>query len=162
MTGDRDGYVKVHFALGAAADGWPPVGSESMWAVDLGGGLARVDNVPWFVPRIAANDVVRAAPDEHGTLWFVERVTASGNCTIRVLPFPDGALAGSRKAVIDLFEPMGVYGEGVEQYGLVALDVPPGADLAAVKGQLIRGQHEGWWNFEEGCVGDAWIEASTE
>jgi hypothetical protein len=49
-----------------------------------------------------------------------------------------------------------VPGEGIEQYGMVALDVPPDADLAAVKRLLREGERDGWWEYEEGCTGDAW------
>jgi Domain of unknown function (DUF4265) len=49
-----------------------------------------------------------------------------------------------------------VPGEGIEQYGMVALDVPPDADLAAVKRLLREGERDGWWEYEESCTGDAW------
>jgi hypothetical protein len=49
-----------------------------------------------------------------------------------------------------------VTGEGIEQFSLVALDVPPDADSAAVKRLLREGEHDGWWEYEEGCIGDAW------
>ncbi|MEV0146752.1 MULTISPECIES: DUF4265 domain-containing protein [unclassified Nonomuraea] len=159
MTGDQREYVKVRFTLEQDADGWPPAGSEGLWAVDLGDRLVRIDNNPWFARDIAAGDIVRVEADEHGELWSVEKIEWSGNCAIRVVPFEDGVLAGSRQAVIDLFTPMGVDGEGIEQFGMVSLNVPPDADLAAVKGLLARGEREGWWDFEEGCVGDNWIEA---
>ena len=40
---------------------------------------------------------------------------------------------------------------------MVALDVPPDVDLAAVKRLLREGTHAGWWEYEEGCIGDAWL-----
>jgi len=80
----------------------------------------------------------------------------SGHCTIRVNPFRAGPLGGSGQRVLDAFAPLGVTGEGIEQFGIVALDVAPGADIAAVQRVLRDGERDGWWEYEEGCVGDAW------
>ncbi|MYV96822.1 DUF4265 domain-containing protein [Streptomyces sp. SID3343] len=159
---DRAGVpVKVWFALDRDEDGWPPVGVESLWAVDVGEGLVRIDNVPFFVRDLALGDIVRTRVDsEDGRLHFRERLRWSGNCTVRVIPFRDGALRGDMQAVLDLFGPLGVSGEGVERFGLVALGVPANADFGPVRELLARGAIEEWWDFEESCVGDAW-EAAT-
>ena len=42
-----------------------------------------------------------------------------------------------------MFAPLGVTGEGLQQYGIVAFDVPPDADLRAVQRLLQRGEDEG-------------------
>jgi hypothetical protein len=83
----------------------------------------------------------------------------SGNCTIRLIVFRDGALGGDLQAALDRFAPLGVTGEGIAQYGMVALTVPPDAELGAVKQLLRQGGSEGWWDHEEGCIGDAWDQA---
>jgi hypothetical protein len=81
---------------------------------------------------------------------------------MRIIPFPNGALGGSRQRVLDAFAPLGVTGEGVQQFGMVALDVPPDIDLAAVKRLLREGSRAGWWEYEEGCIGDAWSAADSD
>ena len=150
--------VHVVFPLDVDGEGWPPVGSERVWAQGLGDDTYRVDNTPWFVRDLAAGDIVRAvARDETSWPTFVEKIEWSGNYTIRVIPFPAGALQGSLQAVLDLFTPHGADGEGAAQFPIVALNVPPSADIAAVHALLFRGQAEGWWDFEEGCVDDAWL-----
>ena len=84
----------------------------------------------------------------------------SGNCTIRVIPLRGGPLAGSQQAVLDVFIPMGAAGEG---YGpglnVVALTVPPGADLAGIKRTLQQGEADGSWAYEEGCISSEWATA---
>lgn len=151
--------VKVCFSLTVDGQGWPPVSSEGLWAEPLGDDEFKVDNTPWFVRNLATDDVVRALAGSDGVLWATERVRWSGRCTVRVIPRRDGPLAGDRQAVLELFAPLGVTGEGVEQYGMVALDVPPDVDLATVKATLNAGEADGRWYFEEGCVGDAWASA---
>jgi hypothetical protein len=61
-----------------------------------------------------------------------------------------------RQTVLDAFAPFGVKGEGIEQFGLVALNVPVAADIPAVKRFVIQGADEGRWHYEEGCVTSEW------
>lgn len=151
------GYVKVRFRLEQDADGWPPVASEGLWAEPVGIDDYRIDNTPWFVRGVSADDVVRAVADDDGMLWATSVVRQSGRLTVRVIPFRAGPLKGDRQAVLDAFKAVGVSGEGIEQYGIVALDIPPEADLGAVKQILRQGVADGSWEFEEGNVSEAWI-----
>ena len=97
------------------------------------------------------------APDDGSWPVFVERLSWSGNCTIRVIPLREGPLGGSQAAVLDLFLGLGVTGEGAGLYPIVALTIPPDIDHAAVKTLLRTGEADGRWGYEEGCVGDAWV-----
>lgn len=148
--------VKVRFRLVEDKGGWPPVESEGLWAEPLGNDEFRIDNTPWFVHNLAADDVVRALAGSDGVLWATERVQWSGRLTVRVIPRKDGPLQGNRQAVLDLFEPHGVTGEGIEQYGMVALDIPPNSDLGALKAMLVKGEEDGRWYYEEGCITEEW------
>ncbi|MEU4744782.1 DUF4265 domain-containing protein [Actinosynnema sp. NPDC023658] len=157
-----DDRVKVVFDLPTDEDGWPPVGTEGLWAIPLPErDHVRLDNIPWFAPDVAAGDVVRVRADEDGVLRVVERVEWSGHCTIRLIVYRKGPLAGDRQRVLDMFAALGVEGEGLAQYGMVALDVPPEVDLAAVKRMLKDGKADEWWAYEEGCIGDAWEAAEA-
>ncbi len=49
-----------------------------------------------------------------------------------------------------------MYAEGVAQYGMVALDVPPQADKREVYAALVRGCADGSWEWEEGRINVAW------
>ena len=150
--------VHVVFPLEVDEHGWPPVSGERVWAEPVGDGLYRLANVPWFVRGVAEGDVVRAEPpDDRSWPVFQERVQWSGYCTVRVIPFSAGALHGSQEAVLEQFEPFGVTGEVAGSYPIVALSVPPDADLPAVKDRLRRGTQAGWWEYEEGCVSEEWI-----
>lgn len=146
------GHVKVRFRLERDEDGYPPAGSEGLWAVPVGSGAFRIDNTPWYARDVAADDVFQAEPDAQGVLWATERVHWSGNCTIRVVP-----LACTQEAVLEQLVPLGVTGEG---YGrganLVALTVPPHANISQVKQRLQRGEASGEWAFEEGCISPQW------
>jgi myo-inositol catabolism protein IolC len=46
-------------------------------------------------------------------------------------------------------------------FGLTAIDVPPDADLRLIRQLLDIGQRDGWWDYDELCVTDAWNAATT-
>jgi hypothetical protein len=157
VTSGGQEMVRVVFRLDRDEDGWPPAATERLWATPVGKGMARIDNVPFFVRNLAWGDIVQTVDGPNGALWASARISWSGRCTIRVIPFSKGPLEGSREAVLDAFAPLGVGGEGIEQYGIVALDVPSDVDLAAVVRLLRQGARDGWWDYEEGCVGEDWL-----
>ncbi|MGW4447202.1 DUF4265 domain-containing protein [Streptomyces sp. NPDC004682] len=143
MTHTEIPYVKAYFRL-EIEDDWPPAAVESLWAVDLGDDTVRLGNVPWFVRGVACGDVVVT---EAGAV-----VRRSENCTIRLIVLRGGGSGPARQSVINAFRGLGVDGEGIERFGMVALDVPPTADLARVQRLLNHGVAKEWWNMEEGCI----------
>lgn len=114
VSGD---HVKVFFELEQDEDGYPPETQESMWAVDLGGGLYRIDNIPFFAVGISDGDVVRAA-ERDGELMFRDLVEPSDNCTIRLIMFEKGREDEVRAALTGL----GCEIEGTGIKGLFALN----------------------------------------
>jgi hypothetical protein len=70
-----------------------------------------------------------------------------------------GRPSGEIQAVLDLFEPLGVSGEAMTASGILALDVPAGADVAAIKRLLAQGDADGPWAHEESCIDQAWRDA---
>lgn len=150
-------FTHVIFEL-EVEDGWPPVSAERVWAQALGAERFQLDNVPWFARGVAENDVVRAVA-RSASEWpiFVETVEWSGNLTIRVIPFRAGPLAGSQEEVLARLTPLGAEGEAAGGYPIVALTIPVGVERAPIRGLLDRGVAEGWWEYEEGCVDDAWV-----
>ncbi|WP_448316780.1 DUF4265 domain-containing protein [Streptomyces sp. CO7] len=159
MTHISDDHVKVHFRM-ETEDGWPPVSVESLWAVDLGHGTVRLDNTPFFVRGVAGGDIVRVQQGDDGVLWAGETVQASQNCTIRLIVLKDEGSATARQSVLEVFHRLGTTGEGIERFRMVALDVPPQADLPRIRELLEHGETEGWWHWEEGCVTAAWEAAA--
>lgn len=159
MTNSQGSHVKVHFRL-EIEDDWPPVSVESLWAVGQRDGTARLDDVPWLVRGIACGDIVATDADEEGVRWAGTVVRGSENCTIRLIVFRDGGSGAARQSVIDAFHALGVYGEGVERFRMVALDVPPAVDIPKMRRLLDRGVAREWWAVEEGCVTEWWRAAA--
>ncbi|MGW6499596.1 DUF4265 domain-containing protein [Nonomuraea angiospora] len=151
--------IKVWFRF-VPREGWLPYDTEGLWTTRLSGDTARVANAPFLQDGVAEGDVVRFVTDGEGLHWACERVEASGNCTVRVLPVPGGPLGRSAQAVHEQLAPLGLGGESFSsELPLVAFTVPADADLGRIKALLTRGQRDGWWHFEESCVTDAWRNA---
>ncbi|MDX3099839.1 DUF4265 domain-containing protein [Nonomuraea angiospora] len=151
--------IKVLFQF-VPREGWLPYDTEGLWAMRMSGDTARVANAPFLQDGVAEGDVVRFVTDDEGLHWVCERVEASGNCTVRVLPVPDGPLGRSAQAVHEQLAPFGLGGESFSlELPLVAFTVPADADLGQIKALLTRGRADGWWHFEESCITDAWRSA---
>ncbi|MEU9029064.1 DUF4265 domain-containing protein [Streptomyces sp. NPDC048383] len=148
-------HVKVHFRLEVKGD-WPPASVESLWAIDRRDGTVQLDNTPWFVRGVATGDILSAHADEDGLRWAGKVLQPSQNCTIRLIVLRDNGSGAARQSVLHTFAELGVGGEGIDRFGMVALDVPPEADLAKVQRLLNHGVAREWWHVEEGCVTDAW------
>ncbi|MGW0457349.1 DUF4265 domain-containing protein [Streptomyces tendae] len=140
-------------------DGWLPYDTEELWATRLSDDTAKVENAPFLQDGVAEGEIVRFVTDTEGVHWAKERV-ASDNCTIRILPVPSGPLGRSAQAVHERLAPFGLGGEVFsEEFPLVAYTVPADADLGGITALLARGQADGRWHFEAGCVTDAWRDA---
>jgi hypothetical protein len=94
--------------------------------------------------------------DEGGVCWAGETVRASENCAIRLIVLKGGGSDAAQQSVLEIFHRLGATGEGIEQFRMVALDVPPNAELRQIQKLLGQGEAKGWWHWEEGCVTTAW------
>ncbi len=157
MNDFPDSRVKVLFRLEQDPDGWPPARSEGVWAIERGDSEYELDNIPWFARGVANGDRVRVEPDQNGVLWVSERLSWSGRYTVRVIPLAEAPSEVALQEVIDTFAALGVDCEGaLPAFKIVALDIPASADLPEVKALLRRGEADGRWGYEEGCIDDRW------
>lgn len=160
LTADRSGdtatkRVQVQFPLKRDKEGWPPADTEEVWAIPLSPETVRVDSIPWFVRNIALDDLIGVQSTGDGRVVFVEKLKWSGNCTLRIIPLGNDSEAGIR-GVIERLSDFGVELEVVGHFGLVAANVRPSVDLIGLKSALDIGETQGWWSYEEGCIGGAW------
>ncbi|WP_306356774.1 MULTISPECIES: DUF4262 domain-containing protein [unclassified Nocardia] len=147
------------FKITSDDTGWPPVDHEKVWArLTARPGVVEIDSTPWWVRDVAKGDTFEVHTGESGERYAIRKVSASGNCTIRIIPLLDGPLAGSKKAVLAAFAAVGVEGAGLEAFNILAFNVPSDADLKSVKRLLDEGVNNGLWDYEEGCVSSAWHE----
>jgi hypothetical protein len=157
MTAE-DADAKVWFEL-APEDGWPPAGSESLWARAIASDLYELRNVPWFARGYAFGDVVRTVPGQDVEPIVVERVEWSGRYTVRVIPLNDLPDSDAVADVVRQFSALGAECESaLPAHRVVALDIPPTAEVARIKDLLIEGEVDGRWGYDEGLIDDLWRE----
>jgi len=143
----NEDHVKINFRLERDSDDYPPVDVESVWAIPLGSGTYRIDNIPFYVRGISTDDVV-SAMDDRGSLYYDSIVSTGGHTTVRVLmanPAETDAIRGELRM-------RGCVSELTNIAGLIAVDVPPSVSYAEVREYLAEGEDAGRWEFEEGCV----------
>ncbi|MFD3778186.1 DUF4265 domain-containing protein [Streptomyces sp. NPDC058612] len=137
--------MKVWFRF-VPREGWLPHDTEGLWATRLSGDTAKVGNAPFLQDGVAEGEIVRFVTDADGLHWSTERVAASGNCTIRLLPVLSGPLGRSARVVHERLSPFGLSGEVFsEEFPLFAFTVLADADVGGIKALLVRGQEDGWW-----------------
>jgi hypothetical protein len=143
-----DSHVKVVVALEKDEDDYPPADYENLWAVPVGEGLFRIDNIPFFAHSIALGDIVAASP-EQGLLRFKEVVQPSGHSTVRLILYD----AAEVPKVREHFKQLGCESERSHIPGLIAFDVPPSVSWAVIQRELEAGYVQERWDYEEACLG---------
>jgi hypothetical protein len=117
---------------------------ETIWAEPVEPDRYRLDNSPFFAYGVSWNDVVEALPAPSGQLRMTRVVRKAGHRTVRVNFKPGVDESPDSKAVLDGLVALGCSFEGANPR-YVAIDLPPGVDLAAVAAYLterdVRWEH---------------------
>jgi len=145
-------YVKLIIPLEQDEDGYPPAGSERLWALQLEEGRYKVDNIPFFARDLALGDIVSAIPEEgaeEGVLRYQQVLQPSGHSTFRILVQDESQVP----EVCRLLEQLGCDTERSHLPRLVAIDIPPSVSLEAVREALSPGHAQERWEHEESCLG---------
>jgi Domain of unknown function (DUF4265) len=140
-------HVKIGFYLEQDEDGYPPVTRENMWAVDLGDGRYRIDNIPFFVRGISDEDVIAVKMEEDGRLVFAELIEASSNSTFRLIISNESETPKVRK----MFRDLGCPSELVSR-GLISVHIPGSVVMKSIATLIEQGEDNGQWSFEEGAL----------
>ncbi len=145
--------TKVFFKLNA--DSWHGYSTESVWAEPISSNRYRLRNTPFFAKGVSFEDIV-FIQEQDGDLVFESTSIAAGHSTYRILlgkSVPDRDFS---KYWHPLEEAGCSYESAVrEKMLLLAVDVPPNADINAVYKLLEKGEKDGIWGFEEGHCGHA-------
>jgi hypothetical protein len=122
--------------------------TESLWAEKVGPGKFRILNSPFFLFGISADDVV-AAEEVDGHLKFQNVISRGGHSTYRI--FLQGGRTIKDADFRTYWEPVSKLGATFENADdhFVAVDIPPGKDVAKIYEFLNEGEQDGIWAFEE-------------
>lgn len=136
--------VKVFFELEPDEDGYPPCSCESLWAEKVGENSFKIDNIPFYARDVSLGDVVYAPPSSDGSV-YKKHMERSENSTIRVILF-DGQ---DTSPLFDMLKKCGCEYEGGVPKDLIAVNIPPSADLNALLRYLNSEHRAGRLEYEE-------------
>lgn len=146
-------YVKIIFIL-EPEDGYPPVGSEAINAIELTSGEFKLDNTPFFIEGVSLGDTVSAEQvnGDCDKYWFKKVTNQSDNKSLSII-FID---AESIENVFNKLKKYGCfceYGE-FEQGALkmLAVNVPSGSDYDQIYNFLIGYEEKEILSFAELAV----------
>ncbi len=135
---------KIAFPLVQDQDGHPPVTAESVWASEAPNGYYKLDNIPFFETEATLDDIIEVS-EQDGELTFSRMIRESNNSLVRVVYF-EGT---NPRLVREEVERLGCSTEWMEQFSLIAINVPSGVSLAEVQDLLAEGATKERWDYEE-------------
>lgn len=140
-------HRRIVFRLERDENGYPPSDYERLWAVPLNNGNYVIDNIPFFVMGISAEDEV-SVEVEGEELFFKELVKSSGVSTFRVIP-SDQSMTEKVRADIGT---LGGKSEYNQEVGVIAVEVPAASPINPFLDYMLDGQENGILDFEEGAL----------
>lgn len=126
---------------------------ETMWAtiVDRNKGLYKLDNIPFYAPLIASDDIVFAEFDEQQQmLTYRKTVEFSSNSKIQVVLMDKSRDINSIRKT---FEELGCISEKVND-GYFSMEIPALVDYKLIKQKLDELEQNEIIGYAEPCLAD--------
>lgn len=126
---------------------------ETMWAtiIDKTKGLYKLDNIPFYAPLVASDDIIFAEFDEQQQmLTYRKTVESSGNSTIQVV------LVDKSKdinLIRKIFEELGSVSEKVNN-GYFSMEIPVLVNYKFIKQKLDDLEQNEIIGYVEPCLAD--------
>lgn len=140
-------HVKIVFELEQDEDGYPPEKWESIWALPIGKGKFKIDNIPFYVPSLSCDDIVTA--EMRGTEYFFQSlIERSNNSTIRMIIYDKNNIENVRQRLVE-------FGCDVEKSGTLgffAVNIPTSAQIEQLITYLEDGHNAELWDYEEASL----------
>jgi len=147
QTKYEDTHVKILFELEQDEDGYPTEKWESLWALPLEDGTFKIDNIPFYVPLLSCDDIVKAR--KHGDEYLFKAIHEhSKNSTIRMIIYDIDSVENIRKRLTEL----GCDVEKSGTSGFIALNIPAMAQIEKLMGYLEEGHNLDLWDYEEASL----------
>ena len=124
---------------------------ETLWAdvIDEVKGLYKIDNIPFYGPLLACEDIVFAEYDDsEGMLTYRKTVEHSGNSVILIVMMDE---ITDVEIIRDEFRKMGCESEGTgKRY--FTMEVPFGLSYEPIRNLLLNYKRKGVLEYSEPCL----------
>lgn len=127
--------------------------SETMWAeiVDLEKGYFKLDNIPFFGPLIATDDIFRAEYDEvEKNFMHKETIESSGNSILQILVLEKEF---DKEIIREKLKAINCVSEGLNDT-FFAVEIPKNVDYSIVKSILNEYESHSIIEFAEPCLSE--------
>lgn len=127
--------------------------SETMWAeiVDLEKGYFKLDNIPFFGPLIATDDIFRAEYDEvEKNFTHKETIESSGNSILQILVLEKEF---DKEIIREKLKAINCVSEGLNDT-FFAVEIPKNVDYSIVKSILNEYESHSIIEFAEPCLSE--------
>ncbi|KAF2506756.1 DUF4265 domain-containing protein [Flavobacterium zhairuonense] len=127
--------------------------SETMWAeiIDLEKGLFKLDNIPFFGPLIATEDLFYAEFDEKENRFvYKETIENSGNSIVQVLILEKGF---DQEIIREKLKAINCQSEGLNET-LFAVEIVRDVDYSLVRSILNEYEAQEIIEYAEPCLSD--------
>jgi hypothetical protein len=124
------------------------IAEETIWVQPIGEHF-KVDNIPFYAPNIALDDIISVEDDE-GTLYFDELIKPSGHSTIQIIFFNEK----DAEIVLKRLEKLGCKWEGMKNTPYFAIDIPPTIAYKEIRQFLDEQFKNKVLDFKEACLSD--------
>ncbi|WP_246797610.1 DUF4265 domain-containing protein [Burkholderia perseverans] len=148
------GFVKIVFRLKTDADGYPPVGFESLWGRALGENSYVIDNVPYYICGVSKGDTV-VTEEIDGEVVATGVIAREGHSTLRVFAEDDA----TRKAIVQSLTQLGAQCSVTDGLSLFAVDIAADVEFQGIDAFLASqcdGEHVA---YEDACLQHAGIDS---
>lgn len=149
MTQTRDNHVKILFRYHSSVlDEWTV---ETMWAeiVDAEKGLYKLDNIPFYGPLVATDDIIFAEyDDDEERLTYRKTIENSGNSIVTVVIMDKATDVNN---VRDIFKDLGCLSEKVND-AFFSMEVLAENNYLPIKQKLTELEDKGIIGYAEPCL----------
>ncbi|WP_248765620.1 DUF4265 domain-containing protein [Pseudomonas protegens] len=136
-------FHKIIFKLTVDADGYPPVGYESMWGIQRGAGVYELDNTPCYLYGVSKGDWVLTRADAH-ELIATGVVRQSGHSTLRVF--------AERSEIVRHLRSLGARCTVTRGLSLFTVDIAPEVSFCAIDQYLAFISDDQHVAYEDACL----------
>lgn len=122
------------------------IDEEAIWVKPVGE-YYQVDNIPFFAPNIAIDDII-SVEEEDGFLHFEELISRSGHSTVQIVMLD----VIEKDRIIKQIEIFMCPWEGFGQ--IIAIDIPPLFEYKKIKHFLQNELETQVLDYKEACLSD--------
>lgn len=123
------------------------IAEETIWAMLLDNGYYKIDNIPFFAPNLAYEDII-SVENDNGVLYFDDIIKPSGHSTVQVIFFDEE----KSNNVVQNLEKLGCRWESMKEQPYYAIDIGSNIDYNIVKDYLDSEYDKGVLDYKEACL----------